>query len=125
MLTVGERELGELDPRLRRIVSLFGGGVGGTHEELCGALSAGVMIIGALHGRGSLGEDEQFARRLAALWRERFLAEFGHTQCNALREPLRAPDGSVSCAPLVERATLLFLELLHDAAEQSPPAQDS
>jgi C_GCAxxG_C_C family probable redox protein len=125
MLTVGERELGELDPRLRRIVSLFGGGVGGTHEELCGALSAGVMIIGALYGRSSLGEDEQFARRLAALWRERFLAEFGHTQCEALREPLRALDGSVSCTPLVERATLLFLELLREAAGQLPAAQNS
>ncbi len=47
MLAVGRHMLGEVDERTIRITTALSGGVGGTHAELCGALSAGVMLIGA------------------------------------------------------------------------------
>jgi C_GCAxxG_C_C family probable redox protein len=114
MLAVGGHLLGELDPRTLKMASVFAGGVAGTREELCGALSAAVMVIGALYGRSTLTEDEQLARQLAAQYRERFCAEFGSTQCAVVRERFLAPDGSTACAPLVEGAASILLQLLSE-----------
>jgi C_GCAxxG_C_C family probable redox protein len=112
MLTVGEQILGGLDQKVLKITSIFGGGLAGTRQELCGALSAGAMIISMLYGRASLAEDEQLARQMVKTYRERFLAEYGTTQCSPLRDRYAAPDGSTNCGPLVERAALLLQELL-------------
>ena len=76
------------------------------------AFSAGVMIIGALHGRSSLGEDDLPAQRLAARYRERFAAEFGTTCCGILYDQVHAPGGPGSCSSVVERAAPILLELL-------------
>ena len=114
MLAVGGHLLGELDPRTLKMASLFAGGVAGTREELCGALSAGVMVIGALYGRHTLMEDEQLARQLAAQYRQRFLALFGSTQCAQVRERFLAPDGSTAREPVGEGAASILLELLSE-----------
>lgn len=90
----------------------FSGGLGGTRQELCGALSGGVLAISALLGRSDLDGDDHAAVDMAALYRVRFLARFGHTQCSPLRDQVRAPGGLGSCAILVEHATRLLLEML-------------
>ena len=79
---------------------------------MCGALSAGVMIIGALHGRSSLEEDSEPARQLATHYRERFVAELGTTHCNTLYEQVHAPGGLGSCSIVVERAARILLGML-------------
>jgi C_GCAxxG_C_C family probable redox protein len=112
MLAVGGHLFEELDSRTLKIASVFAGGVAGTREELCGALSGGVMVIGALHGRSTLSEDEEQARQLAAQYRERFLAEFGSTRCADVRERVLLPDGSADCAMVGERAASILLKLL-------------
>jgi len=114
MLAVGGHVLGEIDARTMRMASVFGGGVGSTLEEMCGALSAGVMVIGALHGRSSPAEDEQLARQLVTTYRERFQAQFGSTQCSRVRQQFLAPDGSTACAPVVEGAAAILLQMLAD-----------
>ena len=43
MLAVGGHVLGDLEPQCVRMATGFGGGVGGTHQEMCGALSGGVL----------------------------------------------------------------------------------
>jgi hypothetical protein len=58
MLSVGEYVLENLDDQTRRMATGFSGGGGRTERDLCGALTAGIMIIGALHGRISPLEDE-------------------------------------------------------------------
>jgi C_GCAxxG_C_C family probable redox protein len=117
MLTVGEQAVNELTPAVMKIVSIFAGGLAGSREELCGALSSGAMIIGMLYGRARLTEDEQLARRLVREYRERFLTEFGATVCRPLRERFCGSDGSGTCAPLVERAALILQEMLTQAGE--------
>ena len=117
MLAVDGHVLGDLDPRIVRVTTGFAGGVGGSKQEMCGALSAGVMIIGALHGRSSPEEDSEPARQLATRYRERFAAELGTTRCGPLYEQVHAPGGSGSCAVVVERAARILLELL--AEEES------
>ncbi len=117
MLAVGGHILGDLDSLIVRMTNGFAGGVGGSKQEMCGALSAGVMIIGALHGRSSPEEDSEPARQLATRYRERFAAELGTTRCGPLYEQVHAPGGSGSCAVVVERAARILLELL--AEEES------
>ncbi len=116
MLAVGGYLLHELSDQSLRMATGFSGGLGDTMEELCGALTGGVMVIGALFGRVNLDEDHQPAIRIAEQYRSRFLSHFGHTQCAQLRETVVGqPDGLPSCALLVESAAKTLLTLLSEA----------
>jgi C_GCAxxG_C_C family probable redox protein len=98
------------------MATALAGGLGNTQQEMCGALSGGALVIGGLLGRESLEEDDRAALNLAASFRQRFLAEFGYTQCARLREKvIYAPGDPGSCAALVEQAAKILLELLHKA----------
>ena len=121
MLAVGERYVDDLGPQcawvdaMTRMATGFSGGLGDTREALCGALSGGVMVIGALFGRASLEEDDRPAIDLAARYRERFLETFGYTQCTMLREEVvDAPGGPGSCGELVERAATILMGLIDE-----------
>ena len=112
MLAVGGHVLGDLDPRLVRMTTGFAGGVGESKQEMCGAFSAGVMIIGALYGRNSLEEDDLPAQRLVTRYRERFAAELGAIHCETLYDQVHAPGGPGSCSSVVERAARILLEMV-------------
>lgn len=64
----------------------FGGGVGGSQEEFCGALSGGVMVLSLLfpHLRGEDAESKQALYQLTREFRERFQAIFSLTRCGDL-----------------------------------------
>jgi C_GCAxxG_C_C family probable redox protein len=116
LLVVGGHVLNGLEPQCARMATGFAGGVGGTEQEMCGALSGGLMVIGGLLGRESLSESDCPALTLAARYRDRFLAELGPTQCTRLRATVvHAPGGLGSCAALVQRAATILLELLAEA----------
>ena len=114
MLAVGGQVLGKIDPQWIRMTTGFAGGTGDSRQELCGALSGGVMVIGALHGRSRLDEDDRPAIERANRYRERFLAELGEARCGPLRERVNAPGGLGSCAAVVERAARILLNLLDE-----------
>ena len=112
MLAVGEYLLGQVDDRFLRIATGLGGGVGGTQQELCGALSGGVLLIGALYGRIKPDEDNSLCMELATLYRKRFAQELGSTNCGILRESGYGSEGSTPCSVLVERAVKVLLDTL-------------
>ena len=112
MLAVGEYLLGQVDDRFVRIATGLGGGLGGTHQELCGALSGGVLLIGALYGRIKPDEDQSLCMELTILFRERFALELGSTNCRVLRESGYGSEGSIPCSVLVERAVHVLLDTL-------------
>ncbi|MBN1954919.1 MAG: C_GCAxxG_C_C family protein [Anaerolineae bacterium] len=113
LLVVGEHALGGLSPECAQMATGFAGGVGDTQQEMCGALSGGVLVIGGALGRTVLSASDWPALDLATRYRQRFLAEFGETQCARLRETVvYAPGGPGSCAALVERAAAILLDLL-------------
>ena len=63
----------------------FGGGVGLTREDICGAVSGGVAAIGLVHGRRNPPEGER--ERAYEVTRDfvcRFRAKFGATVCREL-----------------------------------------
>jgi C_GCAxxG_C_C family probable redox protein len=104
--------LGNFDPYTVRMATGLSGGIGGTHEETWGALSGSAMLIGALHGRSSLHEDDQPAYQLASRYRQRFAEEFGTTRCGPLRDQVHAAGGLGSCSFVAERAAPILLDVL-------------
>ena len=112
MLAVGEHKLGSLEPQSVRMSNPFGGGVGGTRQELCGALAGGLMVIGALYGRTDSSQDDTLSYERAKQFREAFLAAFGHTQCEPIREAYAKPDGSHGCDKVVEIAARALVGVL-------------
>ena len=112
MLAVGEHLLGEVDDQALRMTTALGGGVGLTLQELCGALSSGVLIIGALHGRTTSDEDDSNCARIASLYRLKFLDEFGSTRCETIRSQGFGSGGKWPCSELVERAAGILLQTI-------------
>jgi C_GCAxxG_C_C family probable redox protein len=109
---VGEHLLGEINDQTRRMTTAMGGGVGLTLQELCGALSGGALIIGALHGRTSAEEDDSKCAQITTSYRERFLDEFGTTRCQEIRNQGFGKGATWPCSELVERATSILLQTL-------------
>lgn len=116
LLAVGEHVLGDRSLQCARMATGFAGGVGETQQEMCGALSGGVLVISGLLGRTNRSESDQRALDMSTRYRQRFLEEFGNTQCARLRETVvHGPGGFGSCAVLVERAAAIVLSLLAEA----------
>jgi C_GCAxxG_C_C family probable redox protein len=114
LLAVGEHKLDKLEPQAIRMSNPFGGGVGGTREELCGALAGGLMVIGAIYGRTESSQDDEQSYAMAKRYRETFLAEFGHTPCAPIRQAFAKPDGSHGCDVVVARAARALLGVLDE-----------
>jgi len=114
MLAVGEHLFRNLDELCVRMTTSFGGGIGGTHEELCGAFTAGLMIISGIHGRVSHQEDDSLAYALAKTFRQRFADRWCTLRCGPIREAAIGRDESGNCAGVVTETALMLLELLHE-----------
>ena len=112
MLAVGGQLWGEVDDRLLRISSGLAGGLGCGHQELCGALSGGTLILGALYGRTSPDEDDTECNRRVSDYREQFLRQFGTTCCQELRDSGYGSEGQWPCSVLVEGATRILWQVL-------------
>jgi len=112
LIATGEHYFPEDLPGLIRIAAPFSGGVGGTQEELCGAFSGGLMVIGALYGRETAHENDDYCLELTNLFRERFLDHFGSLQCKNLREEWVGKPGQPDCAELTARVVGLLIEMI-------------
>ena len=121
VLAVGGHILGEeAAGHCVRWAGGLAGGVGGSRREICGALSGGVLVVGGICGRDQPEADLQLCRDGAARFRERFLDEFGATQCQALLDQVVHVDGGLgSCSLLTERAAQILMEVLGDPSPQS------
>ena len=73
----------ELPEVALRMATPFGGGVGGC-EDLCGALSGGVVGIGAAIGRSEAKGDKSASYNAAKQLHEQFLRNFGSSLCKEL-----------------------------------------
>jgi C_GCAxxG_C_C family probable redox protein len=110
-----------VDDRIRRMSTGLAGGLGCSHQELCGALSGGILIISAVYGRTSPDEDDSECNRRVSDYRLRFLQQFGTTCCLDLRASGYGSDGQWPCSLLVERATRLLCEVLAGKDRNAPP----
>ncbi len=112
MLAVGEHVLGSVDEQAVRMTTGFSGGVGVTYRDICGALSAGIMIIGSLYGRTQTSQDDTRCQRLATQYRDCFNNKLGSPYCYELRAERYGSKNQEPCSALVRRAAHIFLEIL-------------
>lgn len=94
----------------------FGGGIGRSFAELCGAFTGGVLAIGALHGRTVPGDPrwKDSLAPLTAAWRETFLREFGSLSCPTLLARLSRENDFAACKNLASQAAGLAAGLIAD-----------
>ena len=88
----------EILPRLGGL----GGGFGGSHQEGCGAVRGGVLILSLCfpHAQGGDQEAKRNIYRLAKEYRRRFSEVFGLTRCGEL---LRVRPGVTEKNPAAQR----------------------
>jgi C_GCAxxG_C_C family probable redox protein len=115
MLAVGKQVIPSMDDQSVRMSTGFSGGIGGEKRDMCGALSAGIMIIGALHGRTSTDEDDTVCQAVASAYRDQFARRLGSVTCWELRSMGYGSEGIEPCSTLVGRAAGILLDVLADA----------
>jgi C_GCAxxG_C_C family probable redox protein len=112
-IAVGEHFFGGVDDRLRRITTGFAGGVGGTHDEMCGALFGGILIIGAIFGRARPYESDEICYQKSVLYKEQFYKEFKGTRCQEIKDTGYGSQGTKPCSVVVGKAVkILFKSLM-------------
>jgi Putative redox-active protein (C_GCAxxG_C_C) len=116
VLAVGEYLFGEMDERLCRLACGFRGGMGMSHQELCGALAAGVLLTSALYGRTALGQDDSVCQRTVARYLEQSARELGAARCANLKAIGYGSKDGTPCSILVERAVHVFFACLPQEA---------
>ena len=104
-----------LDDLSKKLATPFGGGIGRS-EDVCGALTGGVLAIGASLGRTEPDQDKTKCYESARALYRQFEARFGAIVCKALNESdFTSPHHRIRCGRFVEEAPRLTLEVLRRA----------
>jgi len=112
------------DEIAKKISSGFGGGMGHI-DEICGAVSGGIMLIGLKYGKyiDSDNESKEKTYKLIKKYTDKFKNEFGSINCTELvkfnlskeEELIRARSSGVFkeiCPLLVKRSVELIEEII-------------
>lgn len=92
-----------------RMATPFGGGVGRS-EDLCGALSGGVLAIGACLGRTDSKEDKTKSYGAAKEFFDGFVATEGSPKCSVLNKgEFGTPEHRDRCGRFVRDATRIAI----------------
>lgn len=97
-----------------RMATGFGGGLAGSRQEACGALTGGVLAIGLLCGRTTPEQDREKAYRVSAAYRERFMARFNGTICQTIRDGFTTSDTRTACRSLTAEAAGILYDILQE-----------
>lgn len=120
MLAVGEHYFGQVPDMLVRVSCPFAGGIGCDYKEACGVLSGGVILLGALWGRVSSRENDDWIQELTCRYRDDFVKRSGDTStCQVIRDSM--PERDKRCFPVVERGIRVLVPLIEEALETHPP----
>jgi C_GCAxxG_C_C family probable redox protein len=106
------------DLEITKTATGFGGGIGASQCETCGALTGGIIAIGWLFGRRDPCDDKQKAFSLSSEFRARFMKKFGATQCKTILDVLGDQENKLKCKKLTAAAAGMLYEILQ--AEQVP-----
>ena len=82
-------------------------------EEMCGVVSGGTLVLGALWGRDAPTESTDRLRELCQSYRYRFIQRFGTTTCGIVRSQQDALPKH--CHAVVADGTRILLELIEEA----------
>lgn len=112
MLSVGKYKIPEMDETTMKMSTGFAGGIGDSRQELCGAFSAGIMVIGALYGRSLAEDDDSICFQKTLQYQNQFEQVIGSISCPALRRKKYGSGGLEPCSVLVSRAARELLNVL-------------
>jgi len=101
-------------PEAAKAASIFGGGIGGSTEELCGAFSGGVIALGYLLGRDAPGDNMRDAATLVKEFKSRFQAQFGTLRCRDLLFTFDEQENRMGCVKLTAEASVILANLLNE-----------
>ena len=97
-----------------KVATAFGGGVGRTYQDICGAITGGVIALGCLFGRSEPGADWKDAHELAAELKRRFVLEHGTTNCGGLLATFGPQENMIRCKRLSGEVASMLAEILEE-----------
>lgn len=99
----------ELEDSCARLATPFGGGIGRA-QDVCGALTGGVLGIGAALGRARPEEDKVRPYDAAGKLYSSFKERLGSVDCSVLNMgDFKSPEHRPRCGRFVEEATRLAI----------------
>lgn len=112
--TLVEALAGKTGENLPRCATGFGGGMGGTHEEACGAFTGGIIALGCLYGRMEPGADKTKVNELASAFRRSFLDRFGATRCQTILDGFGEQQNMMRCKRLTAETAGILWDLIEE-----------
>jgi len=112
--TMLEMFSGKPHPEATRAASVFGGGIGGSTEELCGAFTGGVIALGYLLGRDAPGDNMRDAGVLVKEFKTRFQTQFGTLKCRDLLFSFDEQENPLGCVKLTAESSVILANLLNE-----------
>jgi len=95
---------------IAKSASAFCGGIGGSHEALCGAFTGGLIAIGWIFGRTAPGQDNQLSCNLSNDFHASFINQFASTHCQELLDILGEQVDGMKCKQMTAKAAGLLFE---------------
>jgi C_GCAxxG_C_C family probable redox protein len=105
-----------------RVATAFGGGIGRSFEDVCGALAGGIIAIGFLLGRSQPGADWRSAYESAAELRLRFFGSYGTTNCKELLSRFGEQTNMMECKRLSGAVAGMVAEIVQQRLKDGPPS---
>ena len=100
-------------PEATKAASVFGGGIGGSTEELCGAFTGGVIALGYLLGRHAPGDNMRDAGALVNEFKSKFQTQFGTLRCRDLLFSFDEQEDHLGCVKLTAETSVILANLLN------------
>lgn len=97
---------------LVKAASGLGGGIVGSTEELCGAFTGGVLVIGALLGRDAPGDELRDLGASVLEFKEEFAEKFGSLNCGTILDGFQEQGVQAGCPRLTAAAAVMVAEIL-------------
>jgi C_GCAxxG_C_C family probable redox protein len=100
-----------------KVATAFGGGVGRTKQDICGALIGGFIALGYLFGRSEPGADWTDAAESAAELRRQFVQAHGTTNCGALLTTFGPQEDMMRCKQLSGEVAGMLADIIEAHAK--------
>ena len=94
------------------VASGFCGGIGRCKQDICGALSGGIIALGSIYGREKGGEDINKLVFLSTELRQEFLNEFKSTVCKTVIENIENRKEYENCQDVTAKTAVLLYNLI-------------
>ena len=102
----------ERSDTVSKVASGFCGGIGKCREDVCGALSGGVIALGSIYGREKGGDDISELVFLSAELRRLFIEEFKSTVCKKVIENIENRPEYDDCKDVTTKTARLLYDLV-------------